>query len=1041
MAAQSETSGSGFESPASVYDGFISYSHGADDLLAPRLQAGLQRFAKPWWKRRALRMFRDEASLSANPHLWSSITDALDGSDWFVLLLSEEAAQSEWVNREVEYWLEHKDASRIVPVVTDGEFGWDTGDVSVSSTAAPPALSGVFVEEPRWVDLRWARSEEQLDLNNARFRDGIADIASAIRQVPKDELESEEVRQHRRTIRTAWAAGIVVLVLGVVAAIGAVIAVGQSNEAQQQRDEAERQTQIAQSERATAQAERDRADQLAKDEAAARAEAEASEAEAQRQARTAQSEALAANAQAVLDEDPELSVLLAAQALELEPRPAALAAMHTAIQEHRTIFQAKPPTRGLGPAAGGMSPNGKLLAVFGMFGTEMDVWDVDSGERVWGVSTNEPIVMIDAAFTVEGDQLLLYVGDQQEIVEFEIRVFDAKSGALARIIEVPDCSGWKYYPNVGRPFVDLSRPFVWTVDDDCDQFGTPDGQLGFLDPNTGAFTPVRSIRAFNNSIVGYPTQDAARRLLALDDPEGIDGLVIDVDTGETVFSYPGGMATLTADGQRLLAGGDADSPLELWDITTGERLWRFGTDSDVFMRAWFSSDESLVYATRFAGSTFLIDAESGLEVMRLSGHTGFQTKVVMSDDQTRLATFSQDGTARVWDIGRVVASEGPTYAINSGTMQRRSGSADVAGGVAAIWAGQPFSEMNADWETVVIDLETGATLLTVSGGSSALSPDGTLLAYRVLDEVTLTAEQLRGRAEPGRHRRVGDIRIVDIGTGEVVTEIEAPCHAYLAGGDTVPGAGCEGAEGRAVWTRNWDMEFSVDGRLLAVADGADATLRVIDVASGDIVFTDTAHDPRFNRKAQVVRFSPDARYLVVGFDGPTALSRVYELETFSLVAELDFRAAGVLDFTRDGAMAVTGNFGGALTYVGTSDWSIITQVEAHQGGGVHDVNINPSGTLVVSVGADAVRIWDLSDGSLVAEITLPLISVSDVTFLDDTHVLVVPAFASVAVVINLDPKELAEIGNSLVTRAFTEEECATYLIDPCPTTLEALRSG
>ena len=85
---------------AESYDGFISYSHGADDLLAPRLQAGLQQFAKPSWKRRAVRVFRDEASLSANPHLWSSITDALNGSDWFVLLLSEEAAGSEWVNRE-----------------------------------------------------------------------------------------------------------------------------------------------------------------------------------------------------------------------------------------------------------------------------------------------------------------------------------------------------------------------------------------------------------------------------------------------------------------------------------------------------------------------------------------------------------------------------------------------------------------------------------------------------------------------------------------------------------------------------------------------------------------------------------------------------------------------------------------------------------------------------------------------------------------------------------------------------------------------------
>ena len=59
-----------------TYDAFVSYSHAADGLLAPRLQSALQRFAKPWWKRRAMRIFRDESSLSANPHLWSSIAEA-----------------------------------------------------------------------------------------------------------------------------------------------------------------------------------------------------------------------------------------------------------------------------------------------------------------------------------------------------------------------------------------------------------------------------------------------------------------------------------------------------------------------------------------------------------------------------------------------------------------------------------------------------------------------------------------------------------------------------------------------------------------------------------------------------------------------------------------------------------------------------------------------------------------------------------------------------------------------------------------------------
>jgi len=249
----------GRRAASSRYDAFLSYSHAADGLLAPRLQAGLQRFAKPWWKRRAVRVFRDQSSLSANPHLWSSITEALDASAWFVLLLSEEAAGSKWVNREVEYWVAHKDVSRLLPVVTDGEFGWEEDDISASSSAAPPALSGVFSEEPRWVDLRWAMHDEHLDLSDPRFSDAVADIASAIRGVPKDELASEEVRQHRRTVRTALAAAVVLLVFGIAATLGAVVAIDKTNEARAQQSAAEGARADAEAAQALAEDERDRA--------------------------------------------------------------------------------------------------------------------------------------------------------------------------------------------------------------------------------------------------------------------------------------------------------------------------------------------------------------------------------------------------------------------------------------------------------------------------------------------------------------------------------------------------------------------------------------------------------------------------------------------------------------------------------------------------------------------------------------------------------------------------------------------------------------
>lgn len=79
-----------------MYDGFISYSHAADRPLAKKLQRGLHRIGRPWYKPRALRVFRDDVSLAASPDLWSSIQDALLASRTFTLLACPESAASHW---------------------------------------------------------------------------------------------------------------------------------------------------------------------------------------------------------------------------------------------------------------------------------------------------------------------------------------------------------------------------------------------------------------------------------------------------------------------------------------------------------------------------------------------------------------------------------------------------------------------------------------------------------------------------------------------------------------------------------------------------------------------------------------------------------------------------------------------------------------------------------------------------------------------------------------------------------------------------------
>ena len=66
-------------------DAFISYSHQLDAQIAARLQAGLQRFAKPWYKLRALRVFRDETSLAASPGCGPPSRKRFPESRWMIL--------------------------------------------------------------------------------------------------------------------------------------------------------------------------------------------------------------------------------------------------------------------------------------------------------------------------------------------------------------------------------------------------------------------------------------------------------------------------------------------------------------------------------------------------------------------------------------------------------------------------------------------------------------------------------------------------------------------------------------------------------------------------------------------------------------------------------------------------------------------------------------------------------------------------------------------------------------------------------------------
>ncbi|MDD9208242.1 toll/interleukin-1 receptor domain-containing protein [Georgenia sp. 10Sc9-8] len=294
------------------YDAFISYSHSADGELAPALQRGMQRLAKPWRQRRALEVFRDQTGLAVSPDLWQSIVTALDGAGWFVLLASPQAAASRWVGQEIEHCLSTKGVGRIVIVLTDGRLEWDKGaaDFAASSTAVHPALHGLFPQEPRWIDLSWAKGRTDLTLQNPRFRRLVAELVAPMHGLSTEDLLAEDVRQQRRTGRVVRSAVAALTVAALVSGGAATLAVGNQREALAQQRTAEAAAAEAQEQRATAE---QQARQALSRELAAHARAVATGVGEQ-----AVGEAIDAGTTATEDAAPTpdrvLSLLLAAQA-------------------------------------------------------------------------------------------------------------------------------------------------------------------------------------------------------------------------------------------------------------------------------------------------------------------------------------------------------------------------------------------------------------------------------------------------------------------------------------------------------------------------------------------------------------------------------------------------------------------------------------------------------------------------------------------------------------------------------------------------------
>jgi len=222
-----------------MYNAFISYSHAADGKMAPALQEGLEKFAKPWYKIRNLNIFRDEASLSASPHLWANIQKALDESEFLIYMASPVSASSIWVGREIEHWITNKSIDKLLIVLTDGEIPWDNKSDSFlnpATNALPDVLDKKFSAEPFYIDLRTAKSQKDLSLNNPIFKKEVLKLAAQLHHKEPKDLAGEEVTAHRKMLRTRNTAIAVLAFLFIAALAAAWLAIQNAKEATREKN-------------------------------------------------------------------------------------------------------------------------------------------------------------------------------------------------------------------------------------------------------------------------------------------------------------------------------------------------------------------------------------------------------------------------------------------------------------------------------------------------------------------------------------------------------------------------------------------------------------------------------------------------------------------------------------------------------------------------------------------------------------------------------------------------------------------------------------
>ncbi len=643
--------------------------------------------------------------------------------------------------------------------------------------------------------------------------------------------------------------------------------------------------------------------------------------EARDQRDMARSNELASAAEANLDTDPELSIILGKEAVETVDTPRAEEALAQGISQSLVRLSIKDP----GPkpvAAASFSPDDRLIATAG--GSGVHLYDAKTGDQVRALTTD---TAFDADFTPDGRSVAVATG------RGSIDIYATADGSK-------------------RSSIDVGRFALFSVDVSPDgkrvAAGGENGVAGSYDIATGKGAVfdghgdknVNSVAYSPNSkVVLSVGNDGAARLWYADSAQQIAMLrapgrpaIPGVD-----LSLPGAPASdaeFSPDGKSV-ATANVDGSTSLWSLKTAEpKATPITSAGDgFFTRVAFNGRRNAVIVGGIGrADAFDLDTDSLVATYR--GHAGYVNEVSLSSDGSQLVTAGEDGTTRVWDFNQV--RFGGTLPILVTDLDLNAdGSKLLTGGIPAL-----IDVASAGAQRVPYDAGVAAAAVAFDPADDRVAIAGTNGIVRILDPKTGKAagptldpagsgvSQVAWSAD-GSRLMTRDLR--DGGGGVTVYDTKT------------------GDEIGAVTSLMLTAAFSPDGERVAYYGAAtrrDLSVHIDDVETGDTVTTLTGHNSSVNS----IAFSADGSKIVTGSDDATA--RVWDAETGEQLTRMANGGLGVkrVAISQDGRFVATA--GNGLAVYSAETGRELMRVPGFES----EVEFSPDDKLIAALGPGEARV-------------------------------------------------------------------------------------